>query len=111
MERGNERKQVNDTLLYRDYYVSLFNDDEKCLLVFVSENGKTKVLSYDDNFYSIEDNIIAYYEVLKEATQDDEEIKDYLGAFIDYIKSEMKNYNEELNIDYLEHYGFDRGLF
>lgn len=110
MERGNERAQVNDTILYRDYCVSLFNDEEKMLLIFVNDRGNTKVLNYDDNFYSVEDNIIAYYEVLKNTITDEEEQRGYLEAFIDYVKSELKKNNEELNAEYLEHYGIDGGL-
>ena len=111
MNRGNEQAQVNDTLLYRDYCISVFNDDEKCLLIFVNDRGNTKVLNYDDNFYCIEDNIITYYELLKNTLDNEDEHKEYLEPFIAYIKKEIEGYNQELNIDYLEHYGFDRGLF
>lgn len=109
--RGNEQAQVNDTLLYRDSYISLFFDDEKYLAIFVNDRGQTKVLNIDDNFYCVEEDIIAYSELIKHATDDENEQKEYLKAFINYTKSELEKGKQELNIDYLEHYGFDRGLF
>ena len=98
-------------LIYRDSYISIFNDDEKYLAIFVNDRGQAKVLNYDDNFYSIEEDIIVYNELIKHATSDLQEQQEYLGKFIKYVKREVKKSNAELNIDYLEHYGFDRGLF
>ena len=108
---GNERTQVNDTIMYRDWFVSMFNDNQKLLIIFVNDIGDTKVISYDSNFYCIEDNIIAYREVLFKSIEDNEERNEFLKAFIDFVKQEIKDSDDELNIEYLEYNGFDRGLF
>ena len=104
---GNEKSQVIDTLLYRDCYMSLFFDDEKYLAIFVNDRGLTKVLSTDDNFYSVEDDIIAYRDLIAHSSADTDEQKEYLRAFINYTQKELDKANQTLNWEWLE----SRGIY
>lgn len=98
-------RRLADTMLYSDDYISVFNDSEKCLLIFVNDRGFTKVLNYDDNFYSVEDNLIAYNELIMHATSDKNEQKDYLNRYRQFIEEETKESGYELNFEYLWHCG------
>lgn len=86
-------------MVYRDTFITLFNDEEKCLAVFVNDRGQTKVINYDDNFYSVEDDILAYDELIKHATSDKQEQQEYLHKFIDFIRGLVGN---DLNTEFLE---------
>ena len=95
-----------------DYCVSCFVDFNKCLLVFVNDRSETKVINFDSNFYSVEDNIIAYELLLRHSLgikgrpKEDErkEYERYLRAYVRHIKRQIPK-DEELNIEYLEHSG------
>lgn len=97
--------RVINTLTYRDDYITIFCDTEKCLLVFLNDRGDTKVLNFDDNFYSIEEDILAYDELIKKTYLPSEEQKEYLGKFVKYCEEQVKGSGYELNHDYLDHYG------
>lgn len=90
-------------MVYRDTYITLFNDEEKCLAVFVNDRGQTKVINYDDNFYSVEDDILAYDELIRHATSDEKEQQEYLHKFIDFVRSFV---GDKLNTEFLR----DRGI-
>lgn len=106
----------NEGLVYRDVFVSVFIDSEKYLVVYVNDKGNTRVVNYDDNFYSVEDDIIAYDEMLRDSLKDDTtndvrevDKEDYLRLLSDYIKSVEKELEtsdlEGLNWEYLESRG------
>ena len=97
--------RVINTLVWRDDFITIFCDYEKCLIVFINDRGDSKVLSFDDNFYSIEDNILAYDELIKKTYLPIEEQKKYLGEFYHYCEEECKQGGYELNNEYLDHYG------
>lgn len=97
--------RVIDTLIWEDDFITIFCDQNKCLLVFINDRGDSKVLSFDDNFYSIEDNILAYDELIKKTYLPIEEQKKYLGEFYRYCEEECKQSGCELNNEYLDHYG------
>ena len=42
-------------LIYRDPFITMFHDDEKYMVVFVNDRGECAALSYDDNFYCVEE--------------------------------------------------------
>ena len=50
--------RVINTIIWEDDFITIFCDRNKCLLVFINDRGNSKVLSFDDNFYSIEDDIL-----------------------------------------------------
>jgi len=102
---GNEQKQVNNTLLYRDSFISMFFDDEKYLAIFVNDRGLTKVISVDDNFYSIEEDIIAYRDLIAHSLATEEEQKEYLRAFASYCEQSLYDMGQELNYEYLNSKG------
>ena len=93
-------------LMYRDFYISLFNDEQKCLAVFVNDRGLTKVVNWDDNFYSYLDDIDAYNTLIKHATDDDEEQQQYLGKFIKYLARELAKGEQEIDYEYLKERGY-----
>lgn len=97
--------RVINTLIWEDDFITIFCDRNKCLLVFINDRGNSKVLSFDDNFYSIEDNILAYDELIKKTYLPIEEQKQYLGEFVKYCEDEIKGSGYELNYEYLDHYG------
>ena len=81
---------------YKDCCITIFNDDEKCLIVFVTDNGKSKVINYDDNFFYVEELLDTYLEMIelsfrgwqsKELTTSDyDEIKTYLKKYFRHLK-------------------------
>lgn len=96
-------RHLLDTIVYVDSYITILCDYDKCLIIFVNHYGQTQVLNFDDNFYSIEENILAYNDLIKKATDDEQEQQEFLGNFIKFCENEMKECNEELNYEYLEH--------
>ena len=107
---------MNDSLVYRDIFVSVFVDSEKCLVIYVNDKGNTRVVNYDDNFYSVEEDIVAYDEMLRDSLKDDTtndirevDREDYLRLLGNYIKSVEKELEtsdcEGLNWEYLESRG------
>lgn len=99
--------RVINTLVWRDDFITIFCDYEKCLIVFVNDRGDSKVLSFDDNFYTIEDNIVAYDELIKKTYLPIDEQKTYLGEFVRYCEDEIKGSGYELNFEYLKHCGVE----
>lgn len=97
-------------LIYEDYYVSVFNDWNKCMVVFVSDEGMCKAISYDSNFYSPEEDILAYVELINHSFRgiQSEEKDFYINKFIKHVERELAKGNEELNWEYLEHCGIKR---
>lgn len=93
-------------LLYRDFYITLFNDNQKYLAVFVNDRGLTKVINYDDNFYSYIDDIEAYDTLIKHATDDEQEQQKYLGKFIKYIARELRKGDTQIDYDDLKERGY-----
>lgn len=96
---------MDNALIYRDAYISVFFDDAKLLAIFVNDRGQTKVLNIDDNFYCVEEDIIAYKELLEHTYADDEERVNYLGTFINYTIEAVKKGGQDLNYEYLWHAG------
>ena len=92
---------MEKVLDYRDTYISVFFDSEKLFVIFVNDRGHTKVLNIDDNFYCVEENILAYKDLIEDATDNVEEQRDYLGTFINYV---MKH-ESDLDFEYLWHCG------
>ena len=112
---------MNDSLVYRDIFVSVFVDSEKCLVIYVNDKGNTNVVNFDSNFYSVEDDIIAYDEMLKDSLKDDttNEIREvdredyfrFLGNYIKSVEKELETSDlEGLNWDYLETRGIKQCL-
>ena len=87
-------------LIYRDDIITIFDDYERLTCVFLNDLGKTKAISYDDNFFYVEYMVDTYYEFLEDSFKgwkgkeldeaDKQEMKTYLEAFI----KDMKNHNE-----------------
>lgn len=81
---------------YRDCNVSVFHDDEKCLMLFVNDLGQSKAICYDSNFFYVEELLDAYFEAIeqsfkgwknKELSDDDyDEIKGYLRKYYKHLK-------------------------
>lgn len=88
------------TTQYRDTFVTLFHDEEKMALVFLNDRGKTKSISYDDNFFYVESLVEEYYEMLldsfqhwrtKELCDDDlDEMRIYLSGFYLWLNKEQQ---------------------
>lgn len=95
-----------NNLIYRDSYITIFNDEEKCLVVFLNDRGQTKVINYDDNMYSYMDDIDAYDTLIRHATDDEQEQQKYLGKFIKYLAREVAKCNEEIDYEYLKERGY-----
>lgn len=85
---------------YKDTFITIFNDDDKCFLVFITDTGKSKVISYDDNFFYVEYLLDIYLEMIeasfkgwkhKRLTQNDyEEIKACLGKYYKHLKRQCE---------------------
>ena len=84
-------------IVYKDPCLKVFHDKDNSLLIFVAWNGKVKVISYDDNFYTIEELINAYTDLIELATSGPEEKEEYIK---DYVKFILKQ-NKDINIDLL----------
>ena len=90
-----------DCLVYSDIYITQFVDTEKCLTIFVNDRGQTQVINVDSNFYSAEDNVVAYYMLIKHATDDADEQKEFLGRYLAFVESEIKDTDTQISYDYL----------
>ena len=85
---------------YRNVYVTHYFDDEKLLSLYVNDKGHTKVIGVDDNFYTVEEDVIAYIDILMDAVDNDKtEAFDYIVDFLRHLKNTGV---EELNKEYLE---------
>ena len=80
---------------YRDDFITIFNDDEKCLLVFITDNGKSKVINYDDNFFYVEILLDTYLEMI-EASFKGWKNKDLNESDYAEIKEQLGNYYKHL---------------
>ena len=96
---------MDKVLIYRDAYISVFCDNQKCLLVFVTDKGLTKTVNIDSNFYTIEDDIITYKELIEVATQDKQEQINYLGTYLNNAIDKAKDCGFVLNYGYLHNAG------
>ena len=102
---GNEKSRINETLTYRDFYVSVFVDEQKYLIVFLNDMGQTKVINFDSNFYCVEDDIIAYRDIIEHSSASKDEQYEFLRDFIIFVQKELDGTNDKLNWEYLEHNG------
>ena len=68
----NNQVQI-DPEHYNDGYTDVRNISEFCMMVFTNNDGKTKVVGYDDNFFSTLDLLKAFREISKPVHEDDEE--------------------------------------
>lgn len=85
---------------YKDTFITIFSDWDKMLLCFVTDTGKSKVVSLDDNFFYVEELIDTYYEMIVQSFMgwrndysalnegDWKEIKEHLEKYVRYIKKE-----------------------
>ncbi len=89
---------------YADLCVSVFADMDKCLLVFVNDKGTCKVINFDSNFYSVENDIIAYIDLINDSLDND--IKETKPFIVKWLKHLKKQGIEEVNNDYLETYKY-----
>ena len=85
---------------YKDYVITIFNDFDKCMLVFLTDNGHTKSVDYDSNFFYVEELIDTYYEMAVKSfkgwrnkdldLEDLKEIKRLLKKFIAHLKRQCE---------------------
>lgn len=91
---------------YSDTFVSVINDNEKMLVIFVTDNGQAKVISYDDNFFYVEILIETYLEMLLVSFKrwgfdtHKEEIKKHVKKFLKHMEKrteiDRELFSEEL---------------
>lgn len=98
---------------YKDYIVSVFVDNDKCLSVFVNDRGETRVINFEDWAVCNEDYVIAYNDLLVDSfkgcrgyisDQDKDEMAGMLQKYFKHIKKQVGN-DYEWDYDYLERYG------
>ena len=100
-ENGEKMRKY---LLFKDTFITLFNDSDKCMVVFLTDNGQTKAINYDDNFFYVECLIDTYHEMIIKSFKgwrnraltkcDKEEIKAHLKKFIKFLKRQNEiDYN------------------
>ena len=96
---------------WQDAFVSCFVDYNKYLVVFVSDCGMTEVLNFDSNFYTIEEDIVAYDNMLRHSSlfdrqgnADQKEYMRYLRRYVRHVKRKIPE-DEELNLEYLRFMG------
>ena len=99
--------RVDNHLIWRDACISVFADEDKCCVVFINDKRQSKVLCYDDNFYTFYDSIETYCELLFDSLEKkDEEYQEMVDEFIydqlvkdgcdidfEYLKERGVNYN------------------
>lgn len=91
-------------LEYKDWCITIFNDDDKSSLVFLNDLGNTKAVSYDDNMFYIEYLLDIYLDMIelsfkgyrgRELTDSDyEEIKPLLTRYYKHLKR-----NSEIDLE------------
>ena len=88
---------MNKYLDYKDTFITVFNDPDKLMLVFLTDSGHTEAVSYDDNFFYVEYLIDIYEEMLEKSLKtyklkneldanDYREIKSYVNKYIKHLK-------------------------
>ena len=108
--------RVNDTLVWQDQFVSVFIDSDKCLVIFVNDKSNTKVLNFDSNFYCIEEDILAYEELLRDSLTyggelEEDTYKEFLRDFIKDTEEQVKDTTQEIAWEYLEFYGIRKEMY
>ena len=88
---------------WRDFFVTIWCDTEKCYSVYLNDKGLTKTINIDSNFYSPEDDIIAYKEMIDTSSAQGKDKSKFLKRFIDYVKS----MGHDLNVEYLKKQGIE----
>ena len=93
VRRLRVRRQYLD---YEDCFITLFHDYEKCMVVFLTDNGHTKAICYDDNFFYVESILDTYVEMLEKSfvgwknrplTEDDyDEMREMTKRFYRHFK-------------------------
>ena len=112
---------MEDSLQYSDTFVSVFVDTNKGLGVFVNDKKHAKVVDFESNFYSIEEDIEIYEEMLRDSLLDEDtndirevDKEDYiecLNSYIDFVLKANDDMSEdELNWEYLESRGIMKCL-
>lgn len=94
------KKHKRKYLDFKDDTITIFNDDDKLILVFVNDRGNSEVVSYDDNFFYVEYLLDTYLDLLeksfrgwrnRELDQNDyEEIKVYLKRYYRHLKRQTE---------------------
>ena len=90
------RKPNQITKEYSDTFVSIINDYEKMLVIFVTDNGHTKAVNYDDNFFYVESLIETYLEMLLVSFKNwdidthKEEIKKHVKKFLKHMEKKTE---------------------
>lgn len=93
---GYRRKYLD----YKDYVITIFNDCDKCMVVFLTDNGYTKAIDYDSNFFYVEYLIDTYYEMAVKSfkgwrnkdldLEDLKEIKGLMKKFVAHLKRQCE---------------------
>lgn len=84
---------------YSDCFVSIFNSDDKCKLVFVNDKGDTMAVDYDSNFFYVEYLLDTYYSMIIKSLKSNyykingtnDEIKPYLRKYYRHIKRQCSD--------------------
>ena len=88
----NRKPRKPNTIEYRDTFLTVFNDDEKMLVIFVTDTGHTKAVNYDDNFFYVEYLIETYLEMILVSfahwgiEERKEEIKKHVKKFLKHME-------------------------
>lgn len=104
--------RVDEHLIWRDECVSVLYDEYRAMSVYLNAKGDTKVVNYDDNFYSIYEDIEAYEYMLafyfdKEGLVSEDDRPDYQRYLDDFIYDQIIKEGIELDFDYLKERGIN----
>ena len=54
---------------YSDMHVVVFVDVEKGAIIMANDKGKSEVINFEDNFYSVEEDIVVYDKLLQDSIE------------------------------------------
>jgi len=85
---------------YKDYVITIFVEQDKGMVVFLTDNGHTKAINFEDNFFYVEYLIDTYYEMAVKSfkgwrnkdldLEDLKDIKRLLRKYIAHLKRQCE---------------------
>ena len=80
--------------IYKDEIINVLSDLDNCLLYFISFTGKVRVVNFDSNFYTAQDDYDTYCGLLNDMVADndisEQDYSKYEKRFSKWLKRQVK---------------------
>lgn len=90
--------------IYENEIINLVCDLDNCLLYFITFTGKVKVINFDNNFYTAQDDYDTYCAILGDMVDDNDisekDYSDFVNDFSKWLKEQVKGTSDEDSIKF-----------